>query len=55
MSDLQLQINQMYIGRPLAETENGLLGVEAFVSLDQLFDGTYIQNDSLVVGISIYD
>jgi hypothetical protein len=54
-SDLQLQINQVYVGRPTAEVENGLLGVEAFVSLDQLFDGTYIKNNMLIVGISIYD
>lgn len=52
---LQLQINHFYVGRPSLEQENGLLGVEAFVSLDQLFDGSYIRNDTLIVGISIYD
>ncbi|KAI6170779.1 TNF receptor-associated factor 4-like isoform X3 [Aphelenchoides bicaudatus] len=50
-----LQINQLYLRRPQLEEENGLLGVESFVSLDQLFDGTYIQNDTMIVGISIYD
>ncbi|KAI6242320.1 hypothetical protein M3Y99_00247100 [Aphelenchoides fujianensis] len=48
-------INEAYVGRPFGADSNGILGVEAFVSLDQLYDGHYIAEDTIVVGVAVYD
>ncbi|KAI6186060.1 TNF receptor-associated factor 3 [Aphelenchoides besseyi] len=43
-------INEAYVGRPMSDVSNGILGVESFVSLDKLYDGNYIVDDRIIVG-----
>ncbi|KAI6212382.1 hypothetical protein M3Y94_00016100 [Aphelenchoides besseyi] len=48
-------INEAYVGRPTSDDSNGILGVESFVSLDKLYDGNYIVDDQIVVGVAVYE